>query len=88
MPENRFTNAAAAAASLTNSELAEQIANTTKLDLDTINAVIPLKRDKEAFALLMEQVNADTTMDEKLAFLHENLPKVGAVAINLLKAIV
>jgi hypothetical protein len=88
MPDNRFTAAATAATNLTNSELAEQIAKTTNLDLDTINDIIPLKRDKDAFAKLMEQVNADSTMDDKLSFLQENLQTVGAVAFKLLKVLV
>ena len=85
---NRFTEAAMAASDTTNSDLADKIANVTKLDLETINDIIPLKRDKEAFALLMEQVNADTTMDTKLAFLQDNLQTVGTVAFNLLKVLV
>jgi hypothetical protein len=85
---NRFTDAANEASNLTNSELADQIASTTKLDMETINDIIPLKRDKDAFAKLMEQVEADTTMDEKLAFLQDNIQTVGAVALNLLKVLV
>lgn len=85
---NRFTEAASEASNLTNSELADQIASTTKLDMETINDIIPLKRDKDAFAKLMEQVEADTTMDEKLAFLQDNIQTVGVVALNLLKVLV
>jgi hypothetical protein len=88
MAKNRFTEAASQASDLTNSQLADQIASTTKLDMDTINNIIPLKRDKDAFAKLMEQVEADTTMDEKLAFFQDNIQTVGAVAINLLKVLV
>lgn len=88
MPDNRFTVAAGEAAVLTNDELAEEIAKTTNLDLETINDIIPLKRDKDAYASLMAQVNAETTMDEKLAFLQDNIQTVGAVAFKLLKVLV
>lgn len=85
---NRFTAAAKAAREATNKELATEIAAVSKFSRDSINEILPTKKDKEAFIKLMEQVEADTDMDNKLAYLVENIQSAGVVAINLLKALV
>lgn len=85
---NRFTAAAKAAREATNKELATEIAAVSSFSRDSINEILPTKKDKEAFVKLMEQVEADTAMDEKLTYLTENIKTAGVVAINLLKALV
>lgn len=85
---NRFTAAAKAAREATNKQLATEIAAVSKFSRDSINEILPTKKDKEAFIKLMEQVEADTDMDNKLAYLVENIQSAGVVAINLLKALV
>lgn len=85
---NRFTAAAKAAREATNKELADELATISTLSRDKIQELLPTKKDKQAFALLMEQVVADTTMDAKLAFLQDNLQSAGVVALKLLKVLV
>ncbi len=85
---NRFTEAAKAARDVTNKELANELSSISKLNIEMLNEILPLKKDKEAFAKLMEQVEAETNMDEKLAFFQENIQTVGAVALKLLKVLV
>ena len=85
---NRFTAAAKAAREATNKELATEIAAVSSFSRDKIQDILPTKKDKEAFVKLMEQVEADTAMDEKLAYLVDNIKTAGAVTIQLLKALV
>lgn len=84
---NRFSNAAKQAREATNKELATEISAISNFSRDKINELLPTKKDKEAFVKLMEQVDADTTMDEKLAYLQDNLKSAGVVALQLLKAL-
>jgi regulator of sirC expression with transglutaminase-like and TPR domain len=85
---NRFSSAAKAARDATNKQLASELASVSKFSRDQINELLPTKKDKEAFIQLMAQVEADTTMDEKLAFLTDNIQTAGKVALTLLKALV
>ena len=85
---NRFKEAAAKAADITNKQLSDELAVVTQLSRDSIRKLLPRKSDKEAFIKLMAEVEADTTMDEKVTFLQDNIKSVGSVAITLLKALV
>ena len=85
---NRFTSAAKMAREATNKELATELASVSKFSREQINDLLPAKKDKEAFIQLMAQVEADTAMDEKLAFLTENIQTAGKVALQLLKVLV
>lgn len=85
---NRFKQAAKDARDATNKELADQIAKVSTFSQEKINELLPVKKDKEAFLKLMEQVEKDTQMDEKLAYLQENIQSAGKVALLLLKALV
>jgi len=85
---NRFEKAAKEATQLTNKQLANELAMVSKLSRTSIIELLPKKADKKAFVALMEQVEADTTMDEKLTFLQENIESVGSVALRVLKALV
>jgi len=85
---NRFEKAAKEATQLTNKQLANELAMVSKLSRTSIIELLPKKADKKAFVALMEQVEADTTMDEKLTFLQDNLESVGSVALRVLKALV
>jgi hypothetical protein len=84
---NRFSNAAKQAKDITNKDLATEISAISNFSRDKINELLPSKKDKETFVKLMEQVEADTTMDEKLAYLQNNLKSAGVVALQLLKAL-
>ena len=88
MPENRFAKAGKMAREATNKELADELSAISSLNRDRIRELLPAKRDKEDFIKLMEQVEADTAMDEKIAFLQENIKTVGAVALRVLKVLV
>jgi hypothetical protein len=88
MPENRYAKLGPKIRELTNKELAPELAKLSKLSVDHINELLPTKKDKEAFALLMAQVEAEKTHDEQVAFLEENVQVVGGVIFRLLKALV
>jgi len=85
----RFSAAAKRARELTNKQLATEIAAlSAAVSRDRLQELLPLKQDKEAFLELMEQVEAETTMDEKLAFLSANLATAGKAALTMLKILV
>jgi len=83
---NRFTEAARLAREATNKELTDEIAAVSiNLNRDKIQALLPTKREKQDFIELMAQVEADTAMDEKIAYLQENIQSAGLIVIKLLK---
>lgn len=88
MAKNRFSDAAKAAKEATNKQLEDQLADIKSLDAAKIRELLPADKDKKAFNDLMDQVKADTTMDEKLAFLTTNIKSAGVVAFKLLKGLV
>jgi hypothetical protein len=88
MDSNRFTEAAINAREMTNKQLATEIATLTKFNREELNVLLPQKRDKEAFVELMKTVEAETSMDEKLAYLRTNLETAGKVVFTILKAVV
>jgi hypothetical protein len=88
MATNRFTAAAKKAANLTNKQLASELASIGSMNRDDIQSLLPKKKDKQAFIDLMKEVEAETAMDEKIAYLHENIRSAGKVALTLLKALV
>jgi len=83
-----FTDAAQKASSLTNKQLGSELSKVGNLDEAKIEELLPLKKDKTAFIELMKEVTAETTMDEKLAYLQGNIQSAGKVAVTLLKALV
>jgi len=84
----RYREAAIAAKNLTNKQLADELAAISTFNREKVQDLLPEKKDKEAFIKLMEQVEADTAMDEKLAFLQDNIKTVGSVAFKLLKTFI
>lgn len=88
MATNRFTEAAQKAADLTNKQLSKELANVGTLSSEEIDDLLPLKQDKEAFANLMKEVEAETNMDQKIAYLQNNIESAGKVAFTVLKALV
>jgi N-acetylglucosamine kinase-like BadF-type ATPase len=85
---NRFEAAAIKAAGLTNKQLADEMAAISNINRQKLDELLPTKKDKESYARLMANVESDTTMDEKVAYLGENLKTAGAVVVKLLKALV
>ena len=86
---NRFEQAAQLARKATNKELASELAAISNgLSRESIQELLPTKKDKEAFIELMKQVEADTEMDIKMAYLEENLQSAGKVALKLLKVLI
>ncbi len=83
MASNRFTEAAEKASSLTNKELGTELSKVGSLDEAKIAELLPLKKDKTAFIDLMKEVTAETTMDEKIAYLQKNINSAGKVAFTL-----
>jgi hypothetical protein len=88
LAENRFTNAASQAADMTNKQLGGQLGTLSKFSDEEINELLPLKQDKQAFMDLMKEVEADIVMDEKVAFLQNNIQSMGKVALTILKTLV
>lgn len=85
----RFAEAAQKARELTNKQLATEIAALSNgMNRDRLNELLPQKRDKEAFLELMRVVEDETAMDEKIAFLGENLKTAGAAALKVLSILV
>ena len=83
----RFKGASRRARDLTNKQLATEIAALSTVPRERLQELLPAKRDKEAFMELMEQVEAETAMEEKLAFLRDNLATAGKAAISVLRAL-
>lgn len=88
MATNRFTAAARKASDLTNKQLATELASVGNLSRDKIHELLPKKKDKEAFVNLMKQVESETTMDEKISYLQNNIQSAGKVAFTMLKHLV
>ena len=88
MANNRFTKAAREAAQMTNKQLATELATVGNLNRDKIQDLLPKKKDKKAFVDVMKEVEAETTMHEKIAYLQNNIQSAGKVAFTLLKALV
>lgn len=84
----RFNAAAKRARNLTNKQLATEIAAISVVPRDQLQELLPRKRDKEAFLALMKEVEAETSMDEKLTFLGDNLATAGKAALKVLKILV
>ena len=84
----RFKTAAKKAAAMTNKELADEIAGLSTFNRDRLRELLPTKRDKEEFVKLMAEVEAETAMDQKLAYLTNNLQTAGKVVFKVLKTFI
>jgi hypothetical protein len=84
----RFKTAARKAATLTNKELADEIAGLSTFNRDRLRELLPTKREKEEFVKLMAEVEAETAMDQKLAYLTNNLQTAGKVVFKVLKSFI
>jgi hypothetical protein len=84
--QNRYAAAARKARELTNKQLAEVLSALAPVTSERLNELLPAKRDKEAFALLMREVEAEKEEDDKLAFLRDNLETAGRAALKVLKS--
>jgi hypothetical protein len=86
MPEkNRYAEAARRAREMTNKELATEISALGPVSRDKLQELLPDKRDKEAFLALMEMVEAEKEIDEKLSYLRDNLHTAGKVVFRILR---
>lgn len=85
---NRFTQAAKEASEATNKQLGEKIATLSSFNKEELNELLPTKRDKETFLKLMSQVEADTEMDNKLAYIVDNIQTVGRVMLKIISRVV
>lgn len=82
----RYREAAERARQLTNKQLATEMAALAPFKRGELQKLLPRKRDKEAFIALMKEVEAESTEDEKLAYLQNNLNTAGKVVIKVLGA--
>lgn len=86
---NRFKAAARKASDMTNKQLGTEIAAiTSHLTRDTLQKLLPRKTEKEAFLELMQQVEQEKEMDERIAYLRENIQSAGKVVFKLLGLLV
>lgn len=84
---NPFTEVAKQSRQSTNEALADKIAPLVSFSRKKVERLLPEKRDKEEFAKLMEKVEDETDMDEKLAYLETNVKTVGKVIIQVLRGL-
>lgn len=82
---NRYTAAAIEARNLTNKQLAGKLSSFAPINSERFQKLLPRKRDKEIFIELMAKVERETAQDEALAFLTENIGRVGGVVLKALK---
>jgi hypothetical protein len=81
----RYRDAARAAADLTNKELGTRIAELAPVSMDTLQELLPTKRDKADFVDLMRVVEEETEVENQLAFLRDNLATAGKAALKALR---
>lgn len=84
---NPFTEVAKQSRESTNKALAGKIAPLVSFTGKKVERLLPEKRDKEEFVKLMEKVEDETDMDEKLAYLETNVKTVGKVIIQVLRGL-
>jgi hypothetical protein len=84
----RFRDAAREAADLTNKELASRIAELTPVSAAQLQQLLPTKPDKEDFVALMRVVEEETSVENQLNFLRDNLATAGRVALKALRLFV
>lgn len=82
---NPYLGIAEEARILTNKQLSDRLSSFTRMTAAEINRLAPRKRDKEEFARLMEVVSGETSEEEKIAYLRENIASIGKVLVNVLK---
>ena len=85
---NRYRTAAKKARELTNKQLATELSSLTPINREKFQKLMPTKREKEAFIELMKVVEAETKIDEKLAYLSDNLKTAGKIAIKALALLI
>ncbi len=81
----RYASAARKASDLTNKQLATEIAALSPMNRETLQDLLPRKRDKQTFLALMKLVEQEKHMDENVAYLRENLESAGKVVFKLLR---
>ena len=81
----RYASAARKASDLTNKQLATEIASLSPMNRETLQDVLPRKRDKETFLALMKLVEQEKDMDDNIAYLRDNLESAGKVVFKLLR---
>jgi hypothetical protein len=84
----RYAQAAKKAAELTNIELGKEIAGFSPVNADRIKELFPTKAEKEAFLELMKVVEAETSNDEKIAHVTQNIGKLGRIIVKALRVFV
>lgn len=84
----RYRAAARKAKNLTNKQLGTELAALAPISKDTMDALLPRKRDKQEFIALMQQVEKEKNMDENIVYLKENMTTAGEVVFKLLKVFV
>ena len=71
-------------ATLTNEQLAGELAKLTPLTMDEINDLLPSKIDKQRFQQLLDIVGSSAAENNKVAQLTQNIGEVGGVVVRLL----
>lgn len=81
----RYSEAAKRARELTNKQLGADIATFSKFTSAEISKLLPAQKDKQAFLDLMAEVEKETSLDNKLNFLRDNIETAGKAALQVLK---
>jgi predicted flavoprotein YhiN len=71
-------------ATLTNEQLAGELAKLTPLTAEEINKLLPRKVDKQHLNELIEIVKSSQSQNNKLALIKSNFATLGGVALKLL----
>lgn len=80
-----YAEAAELAANLTNKQLGDELAKLGPLNGSKLDALLPQKSDKEQFAKLMALVEQETSKDQQIAYLSQNMQSVVPVIFQVLK---
>lgn len=82
---NPFREIARTSAQKTKAQLDAELARVVPLSEDEMKKLLPKKRDKEAFAELMNIVKGATSRNKKVAKLTRDIGKYGEVIVRLLE---
>ena len=71
-------------ATLTNDQLAGELAKLTPLTIDEVGKLLPKKVDKERFKKLIDIVRSAESQNEKLTSFKNNVEELGEVTLKVL----
>jgi len=85
---NPYEDAARRAAELTDEKYASEISSLCRLKDSEINQLFPKRSDKDSLLELLNIVNGATEENKKVIEFKNNIDRLGAVAVRLIKFLV